>query len=157
MSFLPRHGSSFSIGSMAGKAKLLINDFPFFHGTGVGLATAFLGAGFGASRDGGALKAFHCLDGFVVRVFIEKAIDEGGENRVLGIADADGIDCLKGHFDIVGDMFGRSESLDDLNISIGKEGFGDTDGGRSDKGRSVIEGCDEDTWVDFSDALESPK
>ena len=134
MSFLSRHGSAFSVTSVAGEAELLVDDFTIFHGLSEGLAEAFLGPGVGAGGDSGTPEILDGIDGFVVRIVVEKTVDEGGKDRVLGVADADGVDCLKGHLDIFGDILRIAEGFDHLGIAIGEEWLGDTHSGGADKG-----------------------
>ena len=70
MSFLSRHGSAFSVTSVAGEAELLVDDLAIFHGFSEGLAEAFLGPGVGAGGDSGAAEILDGVDGLVVRILV---------------------------------------------------------------------------------------
>ena len=157
VSFLSRHGSAFPVTPVAGEAELLVDDFSIFHGLSEGLAEAFLGPGVGAGGDSGTPEILDGIDGFVVRIFVDKAVDEGGKNRVLRVANADGVDCLKGHLDIFGDILRITEGFDHPGIAIGEEWLGDTHGGGADKGGAVIECSNENFLGDLAHSFECPE
>lgn len=156
MSSLSGEWLAFAVGTVAGKANLLVSGFAVCHGSGeavVGpaclLEAFFLGAAFGlAFIDGG--------DDFDPAMLFEDGGGGGGERSWVS-AVADGVEKLCGDFGVSLGAAEFSEGVDDFAVSSFDKGFGDPDGLGLDPGCGVGEQGSEQFFTDRGASFQRPE